>query len=135
MCDQFCLFQFLIRLYPEFESLRGQLFHLSPLPTLDDTLKNLMAENTRLRTLLLVLLALHYLLLLPLHLLLCGSPDLHYVLLAPLVSVTLLVPGRTRSIFSATIATTRIIPYRNIGRRSELICCTALSYPGAPSQF
>ncbi|XP_020107831.1 uncharacterized protein LOC109723762 isoform X2 [Ananas comosus] len=49
--DQQRLFQFIMRLRPEFEALRGQLLHRSPLPTIDAALAELIAEETRLRVL------------------------------------------------------------------------------------
>ncbi|XP_020102601.1 uncharacterized protein LOC109720129 [Ananas comosus] len=49
--DQQRLFQFLMRLRPEFEALRGQLLHRTPFPTIDVALAELIAEETRLRVL------------------------------------------------------------------------------------
>ncbi|EEF23548.1 conserved hypothetical protein, partial [Ricinus communis] len=49
--DQQRLFQFLMHLRLEFESIRGQLLHKSPLPTLDVALSELIAEEIRLRVL------------------------------------------------------------------------------------
>ncbi|MQL73573.1 hypothetical protein Taro_005932 [Colocasia esculenta] len=49
--DRQQLYHFLIRLRPDFEALRAQLLHRSPLPSLDDALTELIAEETRLRAL------------------------------------------------------------------------------------
>lgn len=49
--DRQYLYYFLMRLRPEFEALRAQLLHRSPLPSLDDALTELIAEETRLRAL------------------------------------------------------------------------------------
>ena len=49
--DQQRLFQFLMRLRLEFESIRGQLPHKSPLPTLDVALSEFIAEEIRLQVL------------------------------------------------------------------------------------
>uniref|UniRef100_A0A1D1XK22 Gag-Pol polyprotein n=1 Tax=Anthurium amnicola TaxID=1678845 RepID=A0A1D1XK22_9ARAE len=46
--DRQYLYHFLMRLRPEFEALRGQLLHRSPLPSLEDALTDLLAEETRL---------------------------------------------------------------------------------------
>ncbi|XP_020113546.1 uncharacterized protein LOC109727784 isoform X1 [Ananas comosus] len=51
MHDQRQLFQFLVRLRPKFEALRGQILDRSPLPMLDTALAQLIAEETRLRVL------------------------------------------------------------------------------------
>lgn len=49
--DQQRLFQFLMHLRLEFESIRGQLLHKSPLPTLDVELSEFIAEEIRLQVL------------------------------------------------------------------------------------
>src|SRR3954468_7076607 len=49
--DQRNLFHFAIRLRPEFETLRGNILHRSPLPNITDAICEFMAEETRLRLL------------------------------------------------------------------------------------
>jgi hypothetical protein len=48
--DQHCLYQFLMALRDDFEPVRGQLLHRSPLPTLDQAVCELVREETRLST-------------------------------------------------------------------------------------
>lgn len=49
--DQHRLYQFLMALRDDFEPVRGQLLHRSPLPTLDQAVCELVREETRLSTL------------------------------------------------------------------------------------
>jgi hypothetical protein len=49
--DQHRLYQFLMSLRDDFEPVRGQLLHRSPLPTLDQAVCELVREETRLSTL------------------------------------------------------------------------------------
>lgn len=49
--DRQRLYPLLMRLRPEFEPLREQLLHRDPVPRLDTALSELIAEETRLRTL------------------------------------------------------------------------------------
>jgi hypothetical protein len=49
--DQHRLYQFLMALRDDFEPIRGQLLHRSPLPTLDQAVCELVREETRLSTL------------------------------------------------------------------------------------
>ena len=46
--DHLCIFEFLMRLYPEFEAIRTQLLHRVTPPSLSDTLAFVIAENTSL---------------------------------------------------------------------------------------
>ena len=45
------MYEFLMRLRPEFETVRAQLMHRVPPPPLSDTLSLVIAEETRLRSL------------------------------------------------------------------------------------
>jgi hypothetical protein len=49
--DQHHLYQFLMALRDDFEPVRGQLLHRSPLPTLDQAVRELVRKETRLSTL------------------------------------------------------------------------------------
>ncbi len=111
--DQQRLFQFLMHLRLEFESIRGQLLHKSPLPTLDVALSELIAEEIRLRVLGSFRSAE------PATCLLLLAPDL--LPLGPLLLVILLAVMHSASLWGAAIVMPGTICSRTMPRRSKLI--------------
>lgn len=106
-------------LRPEFESLRGQLLHHSPLPTLNDALKELLAEETRLGELGIIsstLPAFQYLQFLGLHLLLCGNLHICSVLLSFLWYPYLIYYPKGKEADSVLLFLLQETSFKSVGR-------------------